>query len=250
MPSVDPTPAHVPLIVFAVPEETKAFLKRVRPIRRAAGEKELVLVHIIGRHTFSERFWPGLRVLTTGMGVANAREAIESVCQPAWPSFVLTCGFAGGLDPALPLGSVLLDADADFPLSARLAAAGARTGTFHCADHVAVTVAQKAALRRSTGADAVEMESSVIRAACRERSIPGATLRVISDTANEDLPLDFNALMTPDYRMNFLKLAGQLVRSPGKIPELMRFQKRVVFAADQLAQTLVKVIGNGRAAPG
>jgi nucleoside phosphorylase len=237
-------PASAPLIVFAVPEETKAFLKCVRPLRRAAGERESVLVHVIGRSSFTERFWPGLRVLTTGMGVANARQAIDSACQPARPSFVLTCGFAGGLDPGLPLATVVFDADAEFPLTTRLRESGGQAGVFHCADRVAVTVAEKSALRRSTGADAVEMESSVIRATCRERGIPSATLRVISDTANEDLPLDFNALMTADYRMDFLKLAGQLVRSPGKIPELMRFQKRVGFAADQLAQTLVKVLAD------
>ncbi len=242
---MDSTPAQVTLIVFAVPEETKAFLKRVRPLLQAAGERETIQFHIIERHTTEERFWPTLRVLTTGMGVENARQAIGDALHAARPSLVLTCGFAGGLDPALPLGAVMMDADTSFPLVPRLTEAGVQGGTFHCADHVAVTVAQKAALRRSTGADAVEMESSVIRAACRERGIPSATVRVISDTANEDLPLDFNKLMTADYRMDFLKLAGQLVRSPGKIPELMRFQKRVSFAAERLADTLVKALAVG-----
>ncbi len=245
MPSADATSAQVPLIVFAVPEETKAFLKRVRPLLKAVGERETIQFRIIERHTTEERFWPTLRVLTTGMGVENARQAIADALHAARPSLVLTCGFAGGLDPALPLGALILDADKGFPLVSTLTAAGARTGTFHCADHVAVTAAQKAALRRSTGADAVEMESSVIRSACRERGIPSATVRVISDTAGEDLPLDFNQLMTEDYRMDFLKLAGQLVRSPGKIPELMRFQKRVSFAADRLAETLVKALNVG-----
>ena len=86
------------------------------------------------------------------------------------------------------------------------------------------------------------MESSAIRAVCRERNIPAATVRVISDTANEDLPLDFNALMTPDYRLSMAKLLGKLMREPAKIPKLMEFQKRTVVAARQLGETLEKLL--------
>lgn len=237
------TSAPVPLIVFAVPEETKAFLKLVRPARRKTGERELVFIHPTGQLSSREPCWPTRRVLTTGMGQKNARAAFEASCQAARPSLVLTCGFAGGLDARLPLGTVLFQADEGFPLTPGLRSAGAQPGSFHCAGRVAVTVAEKAALRHATGADAVEMESSVIRELCRQRGIPSATVRVISDTAEEDLPLDFNALMTSDYRLNFLRLAGRLARSPGKIPELMRFQKRANFAADRLAETLQRVLG-------
>jgi adenosylhomocysteine nucleosidase len=237
--------APAPLVVFAVPEETKAFLRLVRPTLRAAGESETLLTHALGHHSAPEIIWPSLRVLTTGMGVRHARQAFEASCQKARPGLVLTCGFAGGLDSQLPLGAVLVDADAGFPLIDGLRNAGALPGAFHCAARVAVTVAEKAALRQATGADAVEMESYVIRACCRERGIPSATVRVISDTAKEDLPLDFNALMTPDYRMDFLKLAWRLTRSPGKIPELIRFQKRVSFAADRLAATLANALAVG-----
>ena len=237
--------APAPLVVFAVPQETKAFLRLIRPVLRAVGETATIHPRVSGRHSVPEIVWPSLRVLTTGMGVRRARQAFEASCHPAWPGLVLTCGFAGGLDSRLPLGAVLVDADAGFALIAGLKNAGALSGSFHCAERVAVTVAEKAALRQATGADAVEMESSVIRACCRERGIPSATVRVISDTAQEDLPLDFNALMTPDHRMDFLKLAWRLARSPGKIPELMRFQKRVSFAADELAATLASALAVG-----
>ena len=82
------------------------------------------------------------------------------------------------------------------------------------------------------------MESSTLRALARERGVPGATVRVISDAAGDTLPLDFNVLMTPDDRLDFGRLAWTLIRSPGLIPRLMAFQKTVAHASDRLAAAL------------
>ena len=93
-----------------------------------------------------------------------------------------------------------------------------------------------------TGADAVEMESEVIHAVCRECGIPCATVRVISDAASENLPLDFNALAKPDLSLDYGKLAWAVARSPGKIGALLKLQKRTRFAAERLADTLSKLL--------
>ncbi len=232
-----PGRSGAPLIfLFAVPEEARPFVAKLRRDGIAVASRSVV---VAGRARPAWSF-DGSEARVTGMGRENAARGSEKALEIR-PAMVLTCGFAGGLDPALPVGTVVFDADPGFPLTDRLVAAGAVPVHFHCADRVAVTLAEKAALRRSTGADAVEMESSVIRAMCRELGIPSATVRVVSDAAGEDLPLDFNALMTAGMDIHFGKLAWGLVRSPGKIPELMRFQKRVARAADQLAETLSRM---------
>lgn len=181
---------------------------------------------------------PGARVLVTGMGQKNAVNSLRKELATAKPNLVLTCGFAGGLNPKLKLSDVVFDADAESSLADKLTALGAKPARFHCATRVAVTAAEKQALWESTGADAVEMESSAIRKICRDQNVPSATIRVISDAAGEDLPLDFNALMTPDDRIDFAKLALKLMTSPQKIPQLMRFQKQTIKAARTLAETL------------
>ena len=113
---------------------------------------------------------------------------------------------------------------------------------FFCADRIATTVAEKKKLRDGTGADAVEMESAAIHAVCRERGIACVTVRVISDTANEDLPLDFNALAKPDKNLDFGKLFLAIAKSPGKIGALMELQKKTKFAAERLADVLIEIL--------
>jgi purine-nucleoside phosphorylase len=123
-----------------------------------------------------------------------------------------------------------------------LIAAGAKPVKFFCADRIATTVAEKKQLRAETGADVVEMESAAIHAVCAGQGIPCATVRVISDTANEDLPLDFNALSKPDKNLDYGKLFLAIAMSPGKIGALMELQKKTKFAAEQLAEVLAKLI--------
>ena len=86
------------------------------------------------------------------------------------------------------------------------------------------------------------MESAAIHSVCADKNIPCATVRVISDTAHEDLPLDFNALAKPDKNLDFGKLFLAIAKSPGKIPALMELQKKTKFAAQQLATVLEKII--------
>ena len=205
------------LIFFAVPEESKPFLK--------------------SRAEFAQ-----VEVIITGMGRINAGKSFQEAVARRRPDRVLTCGFAGGLDPALSLAQVVFSTADDSPLRTLLLGAGARQGRIHCADRVAVTVSEKRSLREATGADAVEMESGVIQELCGAAHIPCATVRVISDVAGEDLPLDFNQLMTPEHGLNLKRLAWTVMKSPGKIAGLLRLQRNTAVAAKRLASALAHVL--------
>jgi hypothetical protein len=129
-----------------------------------------------------------------------------------------------------------------YNLNEKLVAAGAKPAKILCADQIATTVVEKKKLRDATGADVVEMESEAIHTVCREYGISCATVRVISDPANEDLPLDFNALAKPDMNLDYGKLAWAIARSPGKIGALRRLQQNCQSAANQLAAVLSKIL--------
>jgi adenosylhomocysteine nucleosidase len=214
---------HV-LVCFALKEEAVAFRKI------AAGKA-------------------GVAMLMVGIGRQNAEAAIRKYLATNAPELVLTCGFAGGLDPDLKIGEVVFDVPAQTRSESphvvsdkQLVEAGAKPAKFFCADRIATTVAEKKKLRAETGADVVEMESAAIRAVCAERGIRCITVRVISDTAEEDLPLDFNALSKPDKSLDFGKLAWAIAKSPGKIGALMALQKKTSLAAQRLAEVLGKII--------
>ena len=187
-----------------------------------------------------------VKTLLTGMGRRNAEEAFRRAFQTDIPRLVLTCGFAGGLKPELAKGAVIFSVDDDERLESVLLEAGAKPGSFHCVETVVTTAEQKRNLRERTEADAVEMESQIIRGICREQKIPSATLRVILDTATEDLALDFNQLMTANQKMNYGKLALELLRSPGKIPALMELQRQSRAAAEKLAEVLRRILVDER----
>lgn len=189
---------------------------------------------------------PGTEILVTQMGQATAERRFLERLRAGLPPRVLTCGFAGGLNTALRSGTVVFDCDPGFPIEARLRAAGAVKARFLCTERVAVTVGEKTALRASSGADTVEMESGVIRRICRERGIPAATVRVISDEAGEDLPVDFNALMRPDGRLNFPRLILTLLGSPGRIGGMIRLGGTTSRAARVLAKVLAEILAAER----
>ena len=88
---------------------------------------------------------------------------------------MLTCGFAGGLNPDLKLGDVVFEIRQSRVAKSQsqlLLAAGAKPAKFFCADRIATTVAEKKKLRDETGADAVEMESAAIHAVCASAAFP------------------------------------------------------------------------------
>lgn len=182
-----------------------------------------------------------ISVLITGMGKKNSENVFRKKIEMLAPELVFTCGFAGALNPKFKIGDVIFFTN-DSALEKSLIESGALAAKFFCATRVAITAAEKEKLRRETNADAVEMESEIIREICRERGISCATLRVISDEATEDLPLDFNALMTRHQKISFFKLAFALVKSPQTIPRLLRLQKNTQLAAQRLAEVLEKLL--------
>jgi adenosylhomocysteine nucleosidase len=250
------------LVCFALKEEAAPFQKiAAGGLRR--GHPISVLLTGMGRENAEK----SVREFLAGEASVLASRSQDASTGPARlvsglapPGLVLSCGFAGGLNPNLKLGDVVFEmpdrrdelhesppksevrGSQSTSLQQKLLAAGAKPAKLFCADRIATTAAEKQKMRDETGTDAVEMESAAIHAVCREQRISCATVRVISDTANEDLPLDFNALSRPDKSLDYGRLFLALAKSPGKVGGLMKLRKQTRFAAERLAEVLAKIV--------
>jgi adenosylhomocysteine nucleosidase len=189
-------------------------------------------------------------VLLTGVG---CRKAWVEATKAIWDCDVDICissGLAGALREEHRLGEVLV---AEKVLASKwdkvvtcdpvLVSAAASSGAkkvlgFHTADRVILDSAEKHKL--GAFADAVEMESGEILLEAAAFGARVVAIRAISDTANEDLPIDFNKVTNETGEVSVRRVLGEVVSAPTSIPALVRFGRQSNRAAEALAQFLEK----------
>ncbi|MSU32382.1 MAG: hypothetical protein EXS25_06950 [Pedosphaera sp.] len=226
------------LLFFALPREAAAFL-----ICQTAGPVAIRRESVPSEIGNARRYRMGTNeVWVTGMGAVNADLVGRVALEKFRPERVITAGVAGALDPVHQIGDVFHDLDPGMEMEFLLRSAGSRPGQILLRDRIAVTEAEKAALRASTGADLVEMESAVLRELAKGKGIPSATIRSVSDAATGDLPLDFNQFLNGDMRLNPWKLGLGILGRPSSIPALIALGRQTSLATQRLATVLHSVI--------
>ena len=181
-----------------------------------------------------------------GMGGARAATAARKLVD-AGAAALMSFGFAGGLDPSLRAGSVVLPREvissdgARFLTSAgwcgelRLAILGrpVADGKLLTASQPIDRVEDKARAFRETGAVAVDMESLGIAEVAAVHSLPFAVIRVIVDTAIDVLP---RAVMAASQggRLSMRRLVGGLAAAPLDLLPLIRLAQRYRAATRSL----------------
>jgi adenosylhomocysteine nucleosidase len=171
---------------------------------------------------------PGMTVICSSSDPQQLR-ALLTVFDPATIRGVISFGVAGGLDPTLKSGDVVvatevLAGDArwlaglalndDLIESVALGSRRVVRGGLAGAEQVVAAKACKAALRSETGAVAVDMESHIAAAYAAEAGLPFAALRVIADPASRALPVLARAAIKPNGEIDLRKVLRGVARNP------------------------------------
>jgi adenosylhomocysteine nucleosidase len=170
---------------------------------------------------------PGMTVICSSSDPAQLRALLASF-DPSTIRGVISFGVAGGLDPQLKSGAVVVATEvmagencwkASEALSEELiAGAGIGQKVFRGGlagvEKVVTGQVGKAALRSTTGAAAVDMESHIAAAYAAEAGLPFAALRVVSDPAGRALPELATTAIKPNGDIDMAKVMRGIARNP------------------------------------
>ena len=178
---------------------------------------------------------PGMVVICSSSDPKQLRSLL-TVFDPSTIRGVISFGVAGGLDPSLKPGDIVLATEvvagdarwlAGLSLNDEVIASLALKrhriirGGLAGAEEVIVAQARKAALWLQTGAAAVDMESHIAAAYAAEAGLPFAALRVISDSAHRSLPALAKSAIRPDGKVDLRKILSGVVRDPSALSALV-----------------------------
>lgn len=191
----------------------------------------------------------GTLVCVSGMGSEAAARGAQALVDEGAAALV-SWGMAGGLDPSLTAGTLLLPTEivardgqtieTSRPWRERLSVAvssqlPAISGKLVTSARAVGSVADKAAMFRETGAAAVDMESLGIAQVAVSRGVPFVAVRVIVDSAGDALPKSVTAAADAAGHLHLWRLLGALALAPADLPALIRLARRYSAAGRSLA---------------
>lgn len=211
-------------MVAAEAREFEGLLKRVRNVRALAWPGAAFSREIVTKN----RRW---LLIANGPGPRLVDHALQTKPDA---DRVVSIGFCGALDPALRIGDIVVSGEVPKGLQASFV-----QGDVVSVDRVAFTVQEKSDLRAATGATVVEMESAAVAQKAREWDVPFGCVRVVSDVAGDDLPLDFNRYRDADGRFERTRIALAALGRPFTVlPRLVRLDRDCRRAAERLGEFL------------
>ena len=190
----------------------------------------------------------GTLLAVSGIGASAAAGGARALID-AGATALISWGMAGGLDPALAAGTILLPSEVISRagtalmtarywrerLSAALTAHRlVACGKLLTSSRAILSIADKAAAFRDTGAAAVDMESLAVAEVAGSHELPFIAVRVIVDTAADILPRAVMAAARGSGQLPLGRLLASLARSPGDLAALIRLAPRYRAARHSL----------------
>jgi nucleoside phosphorylase len=198
-----------------------------------------------------------ISALVTGVGTQSAAQAMGLMMRMAdenrYFDICVSSGLAGALQETLKPGDIIapevliadnrhadLQSDqlkVDEELRRQALERGAiAADCLFTSDQVLVKASEKKVC--SSRAQSVDMESFDIVKEAAAWGARSVVVRAISDSALEDLPINFNLTLSDKHQVSVIKVVGELIKNPFALRALLRFGIQSRRAADRLAKFL------------
>lgn len=188
-----------------------------------------------------------VRALLTGMGQEHALNASKYAFAYR-PDLCVSTGLAGSLRSEFRPGEVLaarLVSEAGEPFAVASHPTLLSTAVDCGARQIermatSKTLVARAEQKKQLGSEAevVEMESYTILAEAARSGVPAVAIRAISDTADFNMPYDFERARDAHGQIRTIGVLSQVLRRPAGLPSLLKLSRNTHFAARRLADFL------------
>jgi adenosylhomocysteine nucleosidase len=248
--------------VFAMPMEAAGVSDVLKQSQTTQGD---------GR-TFHTGIFHGYRtaVVESGVGQENAGRAADVLIEVFQPKRLISAGYAGGLAKRLKQFNVcfpeilIRESDGKTLYVSNSIPENFETLTNNkkvssgseklneklillTTDFVVGSPGQKLLLHRQTGAELVDMETFAVAEVCQKRRIPMLAVRIILDTADEQIPKDIQRILK-NAEKGVARLAGSVLGSicsrPSSMLDLFSLRQRALRATDKLAKHIAIELGD------
>lgn len=208
-----------------------------------------------GDFVFHGGFWKGhpVAIVESGIGLDRARRATHAAIDAFNPQWIISAGFAGGLDPALSRGSLILAENVQLygttqpaiQLGLSMVSEPANkifTGSIVTVPQIVRTTQEKQAVFETTKALAAEMETWGVAEACRTRHCRMISIRVISDDAKTNLPPEIMTVSGPTGSVRAGALVGAILNRPGSVSDLWSLRESALQSSERLSAFVQSVM--------
>ncbi len=196
-----------------------------------------------------------IAVVVCGAGRESAAAATEALIAGHRPEWVLSAGFAGGLDPKLARSDILmvdrlvdtsgqrLSVDLRVDPESLAAMPGVHVGQLLTADRIIRLPDEKRALGQEHDAAAVDMETFAVAEVCRDQHVRFLAVRVINDAVDDELPRDVENLLDQKSHAGRLgAAAGAIWRRPASAKDMWNLRESALAASERLGKFLVGML--------
>ena len=184
-------------------------------------------------------------IWTLGVTGTRSADVLDRLICVTRPSVLISAGFSGALTANLELGSIVLARNFSTPrlLEALGPLKNLRVGNTVTVNAILETAQSKEHLGEETGALAADMESSHIHKICLLHGVPMLSLRTISDTLHDDIPLPGAILINSKTgRSESAAIFRYLFRHPSALPRFVKLVSNAKTAQQSLASNLEQAL--------